>query len=447
MIGFRVDAAGGALLLLGLTERLASRSGDSLVDWIGQVVVDLVPLPVVEESIRFLGTTDKPALRANLVAGAALAAGLATPGRQHPRGPVVGAVAGAIGLAGYLSARRRLAALESAQDQAGKPILVEDPLPAVTDGAERWTGAEPLFTGLDRFYQTDVNLRSPLVDPATWRLEVVGLDGTRAWITHDRLLDLPLRERDALLVCVHNRLGWDRLGHQRWTGIDLRQVFDTLGVEIPDDTSAVDLVMEAVDGYRQVLPLTKALDADAWVVVGMGGRTLTAGHGFPARIVTPGLVGQYTGTKWLQRLSLVPRGQEIATWVRRGWPRDEVVPPLMARIDHPGTIAMPPRAPQGSVEVGGSCTVVGTAWAPANGGVADVQVRVDDGDWFSAELAENLGASSWRRWRAVLDLGPGRYVVSARCVAADGTVQAGERTPPFPDGVTGHHALRVRVRA
>ncbi len=447
MVSFRVDAAGGALLLLGLTERVAATSGRSLVDLIGRVVVDLAPLPVVEETVRFIGTTDKPLVRANIVAGAAVVAGLATPSRGSSRRPLIGVAAGAIGLAGYLSARRNLAALESAQDRDRTRITVADPLPAAIDGAEGWEGAEPLFTDVARFYQTDVNLRSPLIDLATWRLEVVGLDGTQAQLTHEELLGLLLRERDSLMVCVHNRLGWDRLGHQRWTGVDLPTVFDTLGVELPDDPSGIDLVMEAVDGFRQVLPLARALEASSWVVVGMGGQTLTAGHGFPARITTPGLAGQYNGTKWLRRLSLVPEGQVVATWVGRGWPRDEVAPPPMARIDSPGAIAMPPRLPQGSIDVDGSIALVGTAWAPANGGVADVQVRVDDGPWISAELAANLGATSWRRWRAQLSVGPGPHVVSARCVAADGTIQVEKPSPPFPSGVTGHHSLRLRVRA
>ncbi|GAB2775730.1 hypothetical protein GCM10027020_31190 [Nocardioides salsibiostraticola] len=449
MLRFRVDTAGGVLLLLGLTERGAAISGRSLVDAIGRVVVDRVPLPVVEETVRFLGTTDKPFLRANLVGGVALAAGLAapsSPSRGQSRGPMLGVVAGAIGLAAYVSSRRHLAALESDQDRNRTQIRVADPLPELIDGGEGWQGAEPLFTDIDRFYQTDVNLRSPLIDPATWRLQVVGLDGTRAQVTLDDLLELPLRERDALLICIHNRLGWDRLGHQRWTGVDLPALFEALGVELPADLSGTDLVMEAVDGYKQVLPLARALEASSWLVVGMGGQTLPAGHGFPARIMTPGLAGQYNGTKWLHRLTLAPAGQEVATWVARGWPRDDVKLPPMARIDHPGAIAMPPRLPQGAIDVGGSLTVFGTAWAPANDGVADVQVRIDDGPWISAELADDLGPTSWRRWRAKVNVRPGTHVVSARCVAADGTIQKEQLTPPFPDGATGHHSLRLRVK-
>lgn len=447
MSSMRVDAAGGALLLLGVVEKIASTKGQSLVDRIGRVVVDIAPLPVVEETVRFIGTTDKPLVRANIVGGTALIAGLAAPGRGPSRGPLIGAIAGAVGLAGYISARRRLATLEDAQDRNRQRVEVADPLPIAIDGAEQWVGAEPLFTDVDRFYQTDVNLRSPLVDPASWRLEVVGLDRTRGQITHDELLALPLRERDSLMVCVHNRLGWDRLGHQRWTGVDLPTVFAAVGVQLPADPSGIDVVMEAVDGYRQVLPLTTALEASAWVVVGMGGQTLTAGHGFPARVTTPGLAGQYNGTKWLQRLALVPEGQHIATWVARGWPRREVDPPPMARIDHPGAITMPPRIPQGAIDVDASLTVVGTAWAPAHGGVADVQVQVDDGPWASAELAADVGPTSWRRWRLTLEVDPGIHVISARCIAGDGTIQKQEPTPPFPDGVTGHHSLRLRVKA
>ncbi len=256
---------------------------------------------------------------------------------------------------------------------------------------------------------------------------------------------LGVRERDALLICVHNRLGWDRLGHQRWSGVPIGEVLAAAGVGVPDDPASWDLAMTAVDGYSQVLPLDRALTDDAWVVLGVGGRALPAAHGFPARVMTPGVVGQYNGVKWLRELAITPREARTATWVARGWPRETIVPPPMARIDHPGEVGMPPRLPRRPEVVPLDPWIVGTAWAPAHGGVERVDVRVDDGPWQRAELARSLGPASWRRWRHRAQLTPGRHVVAARCVAADGTVQDPVPSPPFPDGATGHHAVTVRA--
>lgn len=449
MSRFRPDAAGLALLGMGLAELSASSTGRSVVDPVGRVAVDLTPLPVVEAAIRMVGTTDKPMIRTILLLGTAGVAGLAAAGRgdaAHPASArTLGAVTGALGITAYLAGRRRLDGHRRAQDRDRRPVTVAQPLPPVTDGAEEWAHAEPLFTDVGRFYVTDVNLRPPLVDRDAWRLDLDVWDGAAAAVSFDELRALELRERDGLLVCVHNRLGWDRLGHQRWTGLPVTDVFTAAGLELPDDRDDHDLVMEATDGYRQVMPLRQVIEREAWLVLGMGGRELPAAHGFPARVMTPGVVGQYNGVKWLRRLAVVPSGSVTATWVERGWPVDTVVPPPMARIDHPGSAEMPPRLPQGAVDVTGPLTLVGTAWAPANGGVAAVEVRVGDGPWRPAQLADDLGHRSWRRWRTTLHLDPGRHDVAARCVAHDGTVQSGAPRPPFPHGVTGHHTLRVRA--
>ncbi len=443
----RWNAAAAALLAVGLAELLASRRQRSVVDVPGRLLVDTVPLPVVEATVRFLATWDKPLLQAGVVGGAVVAAErVAAALGVRPSGPTAGsALAAASGLGAYLAARRRLAADVEQLDASAPAIPVADPLPRAVDGAEDWEGAAPLFTPLDRFYVTDVNLRPITVDLADWRLDVRGPDGSGGELSHDDLLSLEVRERDALLICVHQRLGWDRLGHQRWAGVPVAEVLAAAGVRVPDDPSAWDLAMTAVDGYAQVLPLDRALEDGAWVVLGMGGRALPVANGFPARVMTPGIVGQYNGVKWLRELAVTPRDARTATWVARGWPRETVVPPPMAQIDHPGEVRMPPKLPRRPDVVPRDPWIVGTAWAPAHGGVERVDVRVDDGPWEPAELARSLGPASWRRWRHRVLLTPGRHVIAARCIATDGTVQEATPSPPFPDGTTGHHTVTVRA--
>ncbi len=448
MTKFDVGAASLALLATGVIELAASTRGRSAVDAIGEIAVAVSPLPLVEWTIRLTGTTDKPLIRTVIVSAAATTAGLAL-GRSGPRAvrPAVATVASAAGIAAYVAGRKRLDAARSRQDALRAQVTVASPLADVSDGAEQWEHAEPLFTDVNRFYATDVNLRPPLVDVDDWQLELNGLRGDRGAVSYGELLALPLQERDALLACVHQRLGWDRLGYQRWTGIPVGDLFAAAGVELPADTTTVDLVMEAVDGYRQVLPLDEALDGGSWLVLGMDRKALSAAHGFPARVMTPGLVGQYSGVKWLRSLSLAPSGIETATWVGRGWPSDAVVPPPMARIDYPGEVGMPPRLPKRMLDVSPALTATGTAWAPAHGGVADVQIRLDGGVWTSAELANDLGPYAWRRWRAPLNLTQGRHELAVRCIAHDGTIQSGLSTNPFPNGTAGHHTLALNATA
>jgi DMSO/TMAO reductase YedYZ molybdopterin-dependent catalytic subunit len=444
----RWDAAATAVLAIGLGELVASRRQRSIVDPVGRVVVDRVPLPVVEATVRFVATWDKPLLRAGIVAGAAAAAerGAASLRLGQARSAGWSVLAATVGLGAYLAGRRELAAALDRLDASTPAIPVSEPLPAGTDGAEDWDGAAALFTPVEEFYATDVNLRPIAVDVTDWQLDVRGPGGTAGTLSHEDLLALGLLERDAILICVHQRLGWDRLGNQRWAGVPISDVLAAAGVDVPGDPEAWDLAMTAVDGYSQVLPLDRALADDAWVVLGMGGRALPAAHGFPARVMTPGVVGQYNGVKWLRELAVTPREARTATWVARGWPRETVVPPPMARIDHPGEVRMPPKLPRRPEAVALDPWIVGTAWAPAHGGVERVDVRVDDGPWEPAELARSIGPASWRRWRHRVQLTPGRHVVAARCVAADGTVQDPVPSPPFPDGTTGHHTVSVRAR-
>ena len=439
----RVPDIGAGTAAVGLIEAASNLGGDSLIDRVGDVLVANTPLPLVEETIKRLGVTDKPVLRANVGLMLAAAIGTVLPGRRSLSSQV--ALAGA-GLAAAAAGRVALNRAEVIDRDLELPVV--EPLGPVTDGAEDWPNAEPLFTDPERFYQTDINLRPPAIDIAAWALAVETPGGAER-ITFDRLAGLGLRERDAVLACVHNRPGWDRLGQQRWTGVPLDQVLGAAG-GLPDEPSRYDLVTEAVDGYSQVLPLELALERDSWVVIGMAGEPLTKGHGFPARLMTPGIVGQYNGVKWMSRLAVVPAGSEQSWWVQRrsvlgepGWPSEPVFVKPMARIDHPANTGMPPRLPPRPVTVAaGEVQFTGTAWAPSDG-VAAVDVRLDGGEWRECELAGEINADSWRRWRAELDLAPGAHEVQARCHSRSGAVQAGAPDEPFPLGSGAFHTVAL----
>ena len=390
--------AARSLAAVGLVELALATRGRSVLDDLGEVVIDHSPLPLIELGVQLMGTTDKPLLRlqslAALVASGTVLGARAAPG--HGRVSRRTTTLGVAGVAALAAARVVLA-----RQQPDPRAELARPSAAAADGADAWAST-PLVTPVEDFYVTDVTMRALVVDADAWRLEVEAAGGARAVVDADRLAGLELQE-------------------------------------------PLDLVMEGADGLVMTLPWPEVVERRSWLVTGMGGRPLTASHGHPARVLTAGLPGQYGGPKWVTALRLRPAGSVTASWVARGWPRGPVVVPLMARIDSLGTVGMPPRLPPRPVSVDARGEISGVAWAPAHGGVAGVDLRVDDGPWTAAELAGDLGPDSWRRWRAPLDLPPGTHELAVRCRAGDGTVQAGTGRPPYPSGADGFHRVRVKV--
>lgn len=422
-------AAGAGLAAVETAVAVAGRR--STVDAAGQLVVDRTPRSAVELGVRMLRSADKPAVRATVVA-AVLAAG-ALAGRTGRRGRLRLPTASlALAGAGVATAWRQQARRRERQDAAyaTRPLAVARPLPPARDGAEDWPGAPALLTPVEDFYVTDVAMRPPVVDVHRWRLTVTGEVRRPLSVGYAELLDEDLVEFDAAMVCIHNRLGWDRLGNQRWTGLPLARLLDRAE---PTD-AARTLVTRSVDGWECSLPLRLLADGDAYVVVGMGGRALTASHGFPARVLVPGLYGQYAGAKWLTelRLQAVPNRDY---WQGRGWPHGPVPVRPMARIDAPA---------HRSRLAAGPVTVTGVAWAPP-AGVRSVEVSVDGGAWVGAELAGELAPAAWRRWRADVVLTSGTHELRVRCTGGDGTVQDGAPREPFPSGASGYHRVRVHA--
>ncbi|MDX8053699.1 molybdopterin-dependent oxidoreductase [Lentzea sp. BCCO 10_0798] len=440
----------------------------SPLDAISQFVVDHSPRPLVEPIVRLLKESDKPVIRGTVVAAVvALGGALGRLPRDAKRDlAVVSAVAatgwyltrrratpeqrasvataavglGAVSTLATLRTRTRAALPVSAMVIAGtlaaqwhlreevacvgKPLFAINPLPPAVDGAEDWPGVAPLITPVDEFYVTDANMRPPIIDVDGWRLSVTGEVENELSLRHDDLIEAGLVEFDAAMVCVHNRLGWDRLGNGRWLGVPFARILD----EAAPTTRDGHLVTQAVDGWDCSIPLDEV--RHGYVVLGLNGRTLTAEHGFPARVFVPGLYGQYTGAKWVTSLR-IQTAPNPDYWHARGWTRGPLHIRPLSRIDHPQR-----RTKAGSVQV------TGVAWAPPDG-VKAVEVAVDGQDWQPAELAAELAPASWRRWRVHLDLSPGVHRIRARCTAANGSVQDSVPSPPFPVGASGHHTVTI----
>jgi DMSO/TMAO reductase YedYZ molybdopterin-dependent catalytic subunit len=230
-------------------------------------------------------------------------------------------------------------------------------------------------------------------------------------------------------MCVSNEIGGDLVGNARWLGVPLRDLLEEAGPR----RGADQVVGRAVDGFTTGMPLAAAIDGrDALVAIGMNGEPLPIRHGFPARLVVAGLYGYVSATKWLRQIELTRFSDYDPYWIERGWAKRGPIK-LSSRID----------TPRGEQKPGG-IPVAGVAWAQGRG-IRRVEVRVDDGPWHDAELAEAVGLDTWRQWRWAWDATDGDHRLTVRATANDGEVQTSERTETFPDGATGWHTVPIYV--
>lgn len=284
--------------------------------------------------------------------------------------------------------------------------------------------------GID-FYRIDTALVVPRIDAASWEMRIRGLVDRDVTLTYDDLLQMDHIDRYVTLSCVSNEVGGDLVGNALWTGPLLAEVLDLAGVR----PEATQLVGRSVDGWTAGFPTELAFDdREAMVALYMNGEPLPRRHGYPARLVVPGLYGYVSATKWLAELELTRWESFDAYWIPRGWAKEGPIK-LQSRIDTPRNGQ---RVPARSV------VAAGVAWAPTIG-IEAVEVQVDDGHWQAAELSVPLADSAWIQWRATLDMGSGPHRVQVRATDATGMVQTDERRPPAPDGATGLHGIMVTV--
>ncbi|MET4223232.1 molybdopterin-dependent oxidoreductase [Oerskovia enterophila] len=338
------------------------------------------------------------------------------------------------GAARVLSAGSR--ALTAVRDAIRLPAPT-GPVVVVPAGADLDVpGITPYVTPNDDFYRIDTALRVPEVDPDDWRLRVVGLVEEEVEISFAELLALPLVEHATTLTCVSNEVGGDLVGNAVWLGYPLR---DLLARARPH--ADADMVLSrSADGWTASTPLDVLTDPgrESLLAVGMNGEPLPLAHGFPVRMVVPGLYGYVSATKWVVELKVTRFADDVAYWSTRGWSERGPIK-MSSRIDVPrgGATVSPDAA--------GDVVVAGVAWSQ-HAGIAGVEVRVDEGEWEPAELAETVSADTWRQWTWTWNgPGAGAHRLSVRATDADGTVQTSTRAPPAPDGSSGWDAVEVRV--
>ncbi len=338
-------------------------------------------------------------------------------------------LAGAAAGAGRVLQGRNSASASRAAVALPRPVEALPPVPRATSiGVD---GVTPFTTPNRDFYRIDKNITPLQVKTEGYTLTVKGMVDRELEIPWEDLIARDMREYDITLTCVSNLIGGNLVGNARWLGFPLQELLDEAGVR----DGADQIVGRSADDYTGGFPLEAAADRDAIVAIGMNGEPLPIAHGFPVRLVVPGLYGYIASVKWLTEIELTRFADFDSYWVRRDY-ADRAPIKTMSRIDTPRSLAKPKAGP---------ITIAGVAWAQTRG-IDTVEVQVDDADWAEAELAEALGADTWRQWAFATELDPGFHTIKVRATDGAGDVQTEERADPLPDGASGWHTIRVSVQ-
>ncbi len=289
----------------------------------------------------------------------------------------------------------------------------------------------PFVTPNADFYRIDTALSLPRADASTWSFTIDGMVDRPLTLTYADLLAREQQERLITICCVSNEVGGRYIGNAVWRGVMLRDLLEEAGVQ----AGAEQVFSTSLDGWTCGFPVAAAFDGrDAMVAVAMNGEPLPLPHGYPARLIVPGLYGYVSATKWLARIELTSWARE-GYWVPRGWAREAPIK-TQSRIGYPR---------HGVSLTAGPTKIAGVAWAQRRG-IEQVEVQVGDGPWQVATLATDVSDDSWRQWVVDWDAPAGDHVIRVRATDKNGDTQPEERTAVAPDGATGWHSIAVTVR-
>lgn len=465
---------------------------------VGTAVINLTPGPVKEWAIQTFGTSDKTFLTIMVVAvvlaavavaavwersriplgslaiaaggGAGMAAVLARPGAGVPDviPTLLGAACGiaalrfltskpsaaddpdtgrrrslltlafagigaATGVGGALLTRQRRS-VAGDRDAFSLPTTTSParPIPPeVQPAGSADVGLPSFITPNADFYRIDTALSVPQVSRSDWRLRIHGMVDREVTYSFEDLKGFEVIERAVTLTCVSNPVGGNLISNAMWTGYRLRDLLQRSGIQ-----SGADMVLStSVDGFTVGTPVEALTDdRDSMLAIGMNGVPLPVEHGYPARLVVPGLYGFVSATKWVVDLELTRFDRAEAYWTKLGWSAQAPIK-TESRIDVPRN---------GQRISAGKVTVGGVAWAQHRG-IKGVEVSIDDGPWQPATLGAAYSKDTWRLWTYDWDAAPGNHTVTARAIDNTGAVQTADVAPPPPNGATGWPSISVEV--
>ena len=336
----------------------------------------------------------------------------------------------AAGVAGQVLGRQRF-------NVTGSRNAVTLPAPAqkappLRPGAEldNIAGISPFYTPNAAFYRVDTALVVPQLTTANWQLRIHGMVDKPITINFDDLMRRPQIQRDITIVCVSESVGGGYIGNARWQGPRLADLLREAGVH----PGASQVVMRDVQGMAIGVSTEALLDGrDAMLAVSMNGVPLPAEHGFPVRVVVPGLYGYVSACKWVVDMELTTYAAYNAYWVKRGWSEQASVK-TESRIDTPKP---------GKALAAGPVVIAGVAWAQRKG-IARVEVGVD-GVWQEATLATQDTVDTWRQWYYRWQATPGAHKIQVRATDQTGYTQTAVVHGAEPNGATGYHTIQVNV--
>jgi DMSO/TMAO reductase YedYZ molybdopterin-dependent catalytic subunit len=307
------------------------------------------------------------------------------------------------------------------------------PAPVIPASAELHVpGISPYIVPASEFYRIDTALQIPSIDPTTWKLTIGGMVEKKVEISFAELLKLPLEEHIITLTCVSQEVGGNLIGNATWLGYPIRNLLARAKPK-----AGADMVLStSIDGFTAGSPLGVLEDPGtaALLAVGMNGKPLPLEHGFPVRMVVPGLYGYVSATKWVVDLKVTTFAKDQGYWTPRGWSEKGPIK-LSSRIDTPQ---------DGRNLKAGTVAIAGVAWYQHRG-ISGVQVQIDDGAWQDANLASVVTVDSWLQWSFAWDAKPGNHKIAVRAIGKDGDVQTAALADPAPNGSTGLHTIGVSV--
>jgi DMSO/TMAO reductase YedYZ molybdopterin-dependent catalytic subunit len=339
--------------------------------------------------------------------------------------------AGVVGLAGQVIGSSKDAATSRAAVGKLVPARTAPAIPADADFAK--LGTPPFITPAQDFYRVDTALVVPQVRTEDWSLRIHGMVGREVTFSYSDIRSRPLVARPVTLTCVSNEVGGQYISTADFIGVDLADLLNEAGVK----AGAEQMLATSVDGWTSGTPVSAALDPQrgAMLAIGANGDPLPIDHGFPARLVIPGLYGYVSATKWVTDLEITTWSARQAYWLQRGWGEQGPIK-TESRIDTPSGFAN---------VTAGKVRVAGTAWAQHTG-IAKVEVRLDKGLWQEATLSREVSKDTWRMWWLEVDVPKGTHQLFVRATDQSGYTQTEARAGTVPDGATGWHSVTVNGR-
>ena len=421
----RVPVGSAAIVVAGVLGCAAvlSRAGATVLDIVPTVIGAVCGVAVLRllTSGRFADASEPPE-----------GSDSPDPGRRLSLVTLGFVGAGALTGVGGAVLARMLSSVSGDRDAFALP-QIEVAAPPIPPTVQPKGVALPSFvTSNADFYRIDTALTVPQLSRADWQLKIHGMVDREITYRFEDLDGFEVIEKLVTLTCVSNPVGGDLISNAAWTGYRMRDLLAEAGVH-PD----ADMVLSmSIDGFTAGTPVDALTDKrDALLAVGMNGQPLPTEHGYPARLVVPGLYGYVSATKWVVDVELTRFDRAEAYWTRLGWsPRGPIK--TESRIDVPRS---------GQEVARGPVTFGGVAWAQ-NRGVRAVEVRIDDGDWQPADLGASYSNDTWRLWSVTWQATqPGSHTIAVRATDNTGAVQTPDEADPVPDGATGWHTVSFAV--